>query len=1150
MKLNKSNLTQYILALLIYFSIAITSLRDVIFTPGTIGFFDDWFIGTFPEMIKQYALNGLQLFDLNSGNKIYPTDWFFRVLSLPFAFLGGETLSKMLLVALITLAGISMFSLSKFTLKLRFVPCLFSGVFYALSPIIFTRVIAGHIDYIISLVIAPILLLTFFHSLKNPRHNLPSLILSGILFGLIGAQIQFLILMMFIFIIFAILNKNNYCNSLITLAIVIIIGVLIQAPVAFTIFSNPSGIASSVQYISTSYQEITNSPSLLESLRLLGYNSQPFSYQNLANSGSIPALILILDFAIPLLAATALIFRRNKYTIGFGLVLIIGIFFSKGESPPLGDLFLFLFNNTPLIIFREIWHFTFLPLISYAVLCSIALNEILQRYKKRWVKFSVIGLILIVLISNGYPMFLGNYAGYLQNYQFSQEYQNLYANYSDNASFRILWLPSIEPMIYGNNSLSGYDPTIRYSPEPTMPQNIVLQSPGSRLALFLTSAIFNNLTTNFGDVSAPYGYQTYIQRNFFWSEYYQYSLLSQYPEIYSHWNNTFTEQFLQQQTDLQLTDNTTEYEIYGNTLPSSTIYTPALNLCCTNDLSLLYNLALVTNLTNISFQTALNQLNPNGTIFVVKNDGSDLPTIITGYKIDPGLYATASNPSQGWIDGKTWFWYTYQMASTINDGIFCKGKGEISIPLNAEAPSQVWVRVLRSPNSGQMEIAINGNETQLNAFSLYSSEQWYQIPEEIMGSATLTISNINGENYIDEIAIMPNSQLNAATSYLNNSTIVYSIDATFTDNLVANPSFEQPVTQSDWSLPVDGFTMTQDDGNAFSGNNSIMVTTDLNSLNYWSYITSNEIPVSPGNYSIITHMKQENAEASHVAIEAYDNNSDTWSQIIQCPSAEYGTFDWRYYQTNFAIGENITEIRVVLNAGWVLNPSVGNATTWFDDMVVSRIGVSPNTLNLNANHTVSGQLNVLSDGYYRLAIGMQGSVELQIANYTFSSESDQSKIVELGNLFLNEGTYDFTITAQNDSIINSLWLYSNRGNASLSDLFNQATPAAKIINYVMNSPDSWTVNVSATAPFFISFAVPYDGGWKLSVNNQEYPSTPNFGYINGFMVNQTGNLSLQIYYAPQRWFNLGILVFGLTIVFSAVIIAYDYNRKRKNQVIS
>jgi hypothetical protein len=744
MKRNKSNLTQCILALIVYFGIAIISLRDVIFTPGTIGFFDDWFIGPFPTMIKQYALNGLQLFDLTSGNKVYPTDWFFRVLSLPFAFLGGETLSKVLLVALITLVGISMYSFSKFTLRLRFAPCLFSGAFYAFSSIMFTQVIAGHIDYIISLVIAPILLITFFHSLNNPRHNLPSLILSGILFGLVGIQIQFLILMMFIFIIFAILNKNNYRNSLITLVIIIIIGVLVQAPVALSIFSNPSGIASSVQYISTSYQEITTSPSLLESLRLLGYNSHPFSYENLVNSGSTPALILILDFAIPLLAATALILKRNKFTIGVALILIIGLFFSKGTSPPLGNLFVFLFNNTPLIIFREIWHFAFLPLISFAVLCSIALNEMLQRYKKWWVKFSVIGLILIVLVSNGYPMFLGNYAGYLQNYQFSEGYQNLYANYSDNASSRILWLPSISPIVYGNNSFPGEDPSIKYSPEPTLPQEIDLQSLGTRTAIFLTSAIFNTLTTNFGDVSAPYGYQTYIQRNFFQSEYYQYSLLSQYPEIYSHWNNTFTEQFLQQQTDLQLTDNTTEFEIYNNTLPSSTIYTPALNLYCTNDLSLLYNLALVTNLTNISFQTALNQLNPNGTIFVVKNDGSDLPTIITGSKIDPGPYATASDPSQGWIDGKTWFWYTYQMASTINDGIFCKGKGEISIPLNAEAPSQVWVRVLNSPNSGQMEIAINGNETQLNAFSLYSSEQWHQIPEEIMGPATLTISNING----------------------------------------------------------------------------------------------------------------------------------------------------------------------------------------------------------------------------------------------------------------------------------------------------------------------------------------------------------------------------------------------------------------------
>ena len=74
--------SDYIIALLAYFLIALSVLGGIIFSPGTVGFFHDWFLGPYSEMTYRLADAGFYIWDSQEGNKIYPTDWIFRIASL------------------------------------------------------------------------------------------------------------------------------------------------------------------------------------------------------------------------------------------------------------------------------------------------------------------------------------------------------------------------------------------------------------------------------------------------------------------------------------------------------------------------------------------------------------------------------------------------------------------------------------------------------------------------------------------------------------------------------------------------------------------------------------------------------------------------------------------------------------------------------------------------------------------------------------------------------------------------------------------------------------------------------------------------------------------------------------------------------------
>ncbi len=99
------------------------------------------------------------------------------------------------------------------------------------------------------------------------------------------------------------------------------------------------------------------------------------------------------------------------------------------------------------------------------------------------------------------------------------------------------------------------------------------------------------------------------------------------------------------------------------------------------------------------------------------------------------------------------------------------------------------------------------------------------------------------------------------------------------------------------------------------------------------------------------------------------------------------------------------------------------------------------------------------------------------------------------------------------------------------------------------SPTLWKVQINATKPFMLSFAESYDPLWEARVYKngklvEKVKPVPLYGVINGFWINETGNLTIILRYTPQDWFELGLKISGSTFLLCILYIFYDWRREK------
>jgi hypothetical protein len=889
---------EYFLALSGYFLTALFILGGIIGSPGTIGLFHDWPIGPFPEMVNRLANDGFYIWDSQLGNKVYPTDWIFLAILFPFSFLGGEVISKALLLFIMTLSGFSAFCLGK-QLKLSSSSCFIVGILYVISPVIFTRVVAGYIYYLLAYALSPLILSFFLRGTEEYDKRYAYFAISGLLLSFAVAQIQFLPLLFLVLLVFSLVNFKNIKNSIRGMIIIFTIAFLVNLfPIVLSqvvLYGVPGSTFSANQLLS--YDEVISSANILDTFRLLGYDIHPYSYSNLGNSGIIPSWIFYLNFIFPVIGFSALIFRSNGYTLSFGIIALIGLFFLKGPNPPFAGIFtsLFLYG---FYIFREIWHLAFLYGLSLTFLAAFVFEKIkFFSISKIFRVIMPLFLVSVIIVSNGYPLLIGNFGGFLQTYQYPREYQDMYNQVSKDSKHNVLILPFNSPMKYDGLKLEGIDPIVRYSPNhifPTWPHPIY---PTSGVSTWLLSVMQENKTSNFGKLLTGFGIEHIILRKDFVSNFPNYVDLGIDPRFREKWYKSL-EPFLDAQKDLVVISNTTNLKIYENANNAKKIFVPQ---SFAGGLSDFNELLLISNSTSLSDLAVFPSMSENESLIFIDNAAEREQDLIDTDFIEAGRYADSYDANQGWTDNINWFGYDYVLSSRIPRGAFTTaGNSTISIelpPKYENKPIEIWAKALVWNRGGKVEININGDNSVYSLYSTNQSLRSFRIFEGIYESPySLTIKNINGENYVEGVNIRNESIVSGDKKTNENKRFVTGIEDEQNNNLIANPGFVFLDNQSgliSQGLPsfwndtkgncVSTFKCTANFATGWGDNTSLQISTNISET--WSEIHSKGIDVNPNEqYDVVTHMKlNEFATQSHIALEAFNETSGEWYQFEQCP---------------------------------------------------------------------------------------------------------------------------------------------------------------------------------------------------------------------------------------------------------------------------
>jgi hypothetical protein len=825
-----------------------------------------------------------------------------------------------------------------------------------------------------------------------------------------AAQIHFLVMGAMLLLALAVFERKRYRAVLPIVFIVFVVAGLMQLPWILPLAENSgsTNVLNSQSFLD--YHEMTSSPSLWESFRMVGYNIHSYGYKQLADVGVIPGWAMVLDVSFVVVAFSALVFKRNRYTVPMAALLIIGIFLAKGISEPGRDIFIFLFENTPLILFREIWHIVFIPIFAGTVLIGFALGPITSWFSKkierrpwrRWKKGAVsyvpaVAIASLIIVTNGYPMLRGDFAGYMQTYEINDDYEGLISQFADDpGSYRIYWLPSNQPMGYEGVGLAGVDPVIANSPKATNPAEVFTDREMSRYNMWIVTALQHNSTSNIGNLMSIADNKYVVLREDFISQYANYVDASLYPELYKYWDAQLLNNNTLAQGDLIVVDDAGNYILFQNTQDPGFAYLQSRMVVGSADLGVLTHLSGELNLTDIGYVTSLDQLrgiDAGGLLFITKDDPNDVMDQIAGASYNPGDYTDTLNPHRGWTAGRVWFWYDPLLADSTNDGALAIDDQSMDMTIQGKAGGELWAKVLCSNMSGSIQFLLDGRD--VGAFNVNTSAhylKWIKVCDlNSSENTTLTIHSLNETNYVDQIMVVDGKDLSTIEERLSLADVV--------DLLTPN-----------------------------------------------GYTRGPNVTAGP--------------------------------RYLEIPEGSWASRD-------------ISVLKAGDRVAWV---------------------------------TFTGNISVRVDG----------------VSFNLTSMSETTARVDLGAWA--PGDMSINITAQADSTLGDMWISTDTISGSLSEMIARGGTAAPVVAVEELSTTKWKVTVNLTEPTMLAFAMPYDSGWVAIVNGHTYSSIALYTILNGFWINETGELTIQIVYMPQQTFELGMDLAFITIGGSLIMIAVQFIR--------
>ncbi len=324
------------------------------------------------------------------------------------------------------------------------------------------------------------------------------------------------------------------------------------------------------------------------------------------------------------------------------------------------------------------------------------------------------------------------------------------------------------------------------------------------------------------------------------------------------------------------------------------------------------------------------------------------------------IHQTEWHPYVNHMNGYAWdFEFNKGLIFTLKEGT------NISLPLKKIVPGNyvLLVRYLNNDSGGNISLSVGGTSNSIDTHGNYDGFMWekkFIVINDGDDVKSIVVTNNSGFNAISVIALLKQdyyeNEVKLISSGISDS-VQFSVGINPSDNIIPEGDFEDN-DKAKWHY-IKGAAEYNISTSADleSGLSALSISTSSNNPE-WSWVGSDWINVESGRqYEFRTHMKVNAAIDSHIVLLGYDSINNREIQLAQLPNATSGKVEWSEFSKRIIMDNNISRVRVVLNAGWSEEAGV-KAETLFDGISITPLEgnkfdlISPqkNNCQLNYNH--------------------------------------------------------------------------------------------------------------------------------------------------------------------------------------------------------
>ncbi|MBU3668355.1 MAG: hypothetical protein FGM57_00115 [Candidatus Taylorbacteria bacterium] len=194
-----------------------------------LGQYWDWSFPYYQDQVKNVFWNyAFSWLGADTGAPLpYMSDYYVRMIFSLFGFLPPELFRYGLVVTLLALISFGVYKILQKSSQENFILLYLAAAFAAvLNPLIFYKLLAGHVNYLISLTIFIYLIYFMFFVFQNTKRRYGLLL--SLFFAFIGAQIQFFVFaLLFLFVFFLVYKEKRSIQAVL---FVFVISFLINLP--------------------------------------------------------------------------------------------------------------------------------------------------------------------------------------------------------------------------------------------------------------------------------------------------------------------------------------------------------------------------------------------------------------------------------------------------------------------------------------------------------------------------------------------------------------------------------------------------------------------------------------------------------------------------------------------------------------------------------------------------------------------------------------------------------------------------------------------------------------------------------------------------------------------------------------------------------